>query len=102
MTPKKVAEWMLYVLKREGILAQQHAAEVIQRRFGPGLTCEDGDGRLSIREDVLGEFGRLSAGVAEWDARRRCWRAEEQGVDLGETIPHMAAHRSIDEPRMEC
>jgi hypothetical protein len=74
---KKVAEWMLKELKRQGKLHQDTLAYEIEEKFGHQFTYNNEDGNLAIRRDVLAAFRKLTKDSVVWIQEDSYWRMRE-------------------------
>ena len=57
---QKVAKWMLEELKRQHKLHQDTLVYEIAQKFGSQFTCDNENGNLAIRRDVLAAFRELT------------------------------------------
>jgi len=73
---KKVAEWMLKELRRQGKLHQDTIVYEIAEKFGRQFTY-DKNGNLTIRIDVLAAFRKLTRDSVVWVQGDSYWRMRD-------------------------
>jgi len=73
---KRVAEWMLEKLNRQGKLHHDTVVYEIAEKFGRQFTY-DRHGNLTIRIDVLAAFRKLTKDSVVWVQQDSYWRMRD-------------------------
>jgi hypothetical protein len=77
LTAADVAAWMVREFAKSDWLTQEDAVDGIERKFGVAFVHSHRPRHEAINEDVLADFGKLTASTIVWDQSERAWRPRD-------------------------